>query len=652
MFSLFSLIVAILSLSFLIFIHELGHYFMAKKVGMRVEVFSIGFGTPIFSWVRDGVKWQIGWLPFGGYVKIAGTETDSKQDPYTIKDGFFGKSPWDRIKVAFMGPAVNLIFALMAFALLWIGGGREKNFSEYTSKIGYVDPKSELYARGIRPGDEITAYNGVPYQGAKDHIYQPLVSRDQTEVAGNRVNYATHDKTSYDVRVKNYSNPLSLDKEIMTAGILAPASNIIYNKLPGNVENPLPTGSPLADSGIQYGDKVVWLDGQQIFSVPQLTSLLNDERVLVTVERGGHILLARVPRVLVQEFRMDPGFKDELIDWQYEADLKNVKFQNLYAFPYDLNNQGVVEGPLKFIEKDKQDDIFPSNPYSYMESPLQVRDRIVAVNGEPVQFSYQILKKIQERKALVIVERTTLPQEKPSYAEADKQFDDQFDAKEIEKITSTIGLGKPVTLAGKYVLLKPVQPIRRSEIALTPEKELLLKEDFEARRRRAEAVADPEKRQATLKLLDAHQKEYIIGLPAIMDQRVEYNPVPTTLFSSVFSEIYRTLKALLTGTLNPKWLSGPVGIVQVVQSQAMLSLNETLFWVGAISLNLGILNLLPIPMLDGGTIVMSLVEMVTGKKLKPKTLEKIILPFAILLILFFVFVTYHDLERLLGGFFK
>ena len=74
--------------------------------------------------------------------------------------------------------------------------------------------------------------------------------------------------------------------------------------------------------------------------------------------------------------------------------------------------------------------------------------------------------------------------------------------------------------------------------------------------------------------------------------------------------------------------------------------------MGAISLNLGILNLLPIPMLDGGTILFSLFEMLTRKKIKPKTLEKLILPFAILLILFFIFVTYHDLERIFGGFWK
>ena len=68
--SIMYIVFAILGLSFLIFIHELGHYFMARRLGMRVETFSIGFGKPIYSWVRDGVKWQIGWLPLEAMSKL------------------------------------------------------------------------------------------------------------------------------------------------------------------------------------------------------------------------------------------------------------------------------------------------------------------------------------------------------------------------------------------------------------------------------------------------------------------------------------------------------------------------------------------------------------------------------------------------------
>ena len=73
-YSIIYLLLAALALGFLILIHELGHYFVARREGMIVEVFAIGFGKPIFSWQRNGVKWQVCWLPFGGYVKIAGME--------------------------------------------------------------------------------------------------------------------------------------------------------------------------------------------------------------------------------------------------------------------------------------------------------------------------------------------------------------------------------------------------------------------------------------------------------------------------------------------------------------------------------------------------------------------------------------------------
>ncbi|HRD55239.1 MAG TPA: RIP metalloprotease, partial [Parachlamydiaceae bacterium] len=134
--------------------------------------------------------------------------------------------------------------------------------------------------------------------------------------------------------------------------------------------------------------------------------------------------------------------------------------------------------------------------------------------------------------------------------------------------------------------------------------------------------------------------------------KVNYNPGPLELFTTVFDEIWRTLKALFTGSLNPKWISGPVGIVQVVHDNWMLGFKEALFWLGAISLNLGALNLLPIPMLDGGMILISFVELVTGRRMHPKTLEKLTLPFAILLIGFFIFLTYNDLSRVFTSFMR
>lgn len=151
-----------------------------------------------------------------------------------------------------------------------------------------------------------------------------------------------------------------------------------------------------------------------------------------------------------------------------------------------------------------------------------------------------------------------------------------------------------------------------------------------------------------MRVLEKQEKRLMLGIP-IQDRPVQYNPSPLTLFGNVFDEIKRTLSALVSGALNPKWIMGPIGIVQVVHDTSMSSLKEALFWLGAISLNLGILNLLPIPVLDGGTILMSFFEMVTGRRFHPKTLEKLIIPFAVLLIGFFVYLTYHDLLRIFSS---
>jgi len=647
--SILYVILAILGLSFLIFIHELGHYFMARRLGMRVETFSIGFGKAIYSWIRDGVRWQIGWLPFGGYVKIAGMDTADQRDLYEVKDGFFGKRPLDRILVAVMGPLVNIVFALLAFAVLWGIGGREKSFSEYTHKIGWIDPKSELYIKGIRPGDEITAYNGLPFQSSKDHISAPMTSHGDIEVQGYHLNPITKAKAPFTYTVKPYPHPSAIDKDVLTAGILQPASYLLYNRQAGGGNNPLPEGSPMQESGIQYGDRIVWADGLPVYSAQQLSHVLNDARALLTIQRDQEIFLRRVPRVHVEEFKLDSHVKEELIDWQFEAQLNGVKIQKLYAIPYNLNNEGVVENQIKFIDKDKEEEAFPKHPFSSLEQPLQQGDRILAVDGIPVNYSYEILSHLQQHHVNIIVERDSKLAAIPSWQDADKLFNEQYKWEDLHRLVSQIGVAKTPQTSGNLTLLDAVVPKMRKDFKLSPESQALLQDEVREQAREIESIDDPERRAQARHELENRDKQLLLGLPSIQDERVQFNPGPLSLFGKVFEEIWHTLKALFTGSLNPKWMSGPIGIVHVVHDYSMVSLKEALFWLGAISLNLGVLNLLPLPVLDGGTICFSLYELITGNRLKSKTLEKLIIPFAILLIGFFVFLTYHDLARIFSS---
>ncbi len=389
----------------------------------------------------------------------------------------------------------------------------------------------------------------------------------------------------------------------------------------------------------------------QIFSNYELAHALNDTKALLTIQRGNEIFLRRAPRVLAEELKLDANFKEELIDWQFEAQLNGSKIQKLYVIPYNLNNDAVVDGPLRFIDIENEQEAFPDHPFSGLEDPLKAGDKILAVDGLPVEYSYEILAQLQQHVVNIIVERDPKLAGVDSWQDEDKNFDEQYSGADLEKLTQRIGTSNKAKSSGNLVLLNLIHPKMYKDFNLSPEKKALLATEIQAKKKEIEGISDPEKRSKALHALENFDKQLVLGLPSIQDKRVRYNPNPLALFGQVFEEIWTTLKALFTGSLNPKWLSGPIGIVQVVHDTSMVSIKEALFWLGAISLNLGILNLLPLPVLDGGTICFSLYELLTGRRLKAKTMEKLIIPFALLLIGFFIFLTYHDLARLFKNFF-
>lgn len=644
--SIFTLFIALLALGFLVFIHELGHYYAARRVGMRVETFSIGFGKPIFSWYRDGVKWQIGWLPFGGFVAIAGTSKEGDVDPYDIPDGFFGKGPWDRIKVAFMGPLVNLVFAFIAFSAIWFLGGREKNFSELTQRAGWVDPQSELYQKGVRPGDVISAYDGHDVKGAKDHLYAAMMSGDEVLVTGFHVDRVTGEQKPFEYNVKTYQHPDSLHSGIMTAGVTKPANYVIYTHLRNGDENPLMEGSPLKGSGLEYGDRIFWMDGEIIVSLHQLSQLLNDNRVLLTVERGDQRLLARVPRVPIQDLKLARLQKDEISDWQYEADLSKEPLNKLWMLPYNLTDACVVEAPYPLLDKEDEEQVFPKYVHSAVQEPLQAGDRILAVDGKPVSDTVALLKELQDRQVHLVVDRGEDYDRSVPLATGESEFNHFVDLGDLEAIAASIGTSTLLSSSGPLHLLKPVKPLRREDFPMSDDKAAELKTRLAEQRKAIEQIPDSEKRAYLLEHFERQQQQVFLGVPAVQDRRVTYNPLPTEAFSQVFAETVRTLRALVTRYLDIEWMSGPVGIVTVIHQQSALGIKEALFWLAFISMNLGMLNLLPIPVLDGGSICLSLFEIFTGKKLQIKTIERLIIPFALGLIALFVYLTYNDIRRI------
>jgi regulator of sigma E protease len=141
-----------------VFVHEWGHYWMARRRGMKVEAFAIGFGPKIFGWTRDGIEYSWRWIPAGGFVRLPqmitsealeGKQEDAEKIPPA--------SPLSRILVAFAGPFMNLVFAFFLAFIIFVVG---LPILENPSLVGYVDPASPEFALGIRRGDKIVQVNG------------------------------------------------------------------------------------------------------------------------------------------------------------------------------------------------------------------------------------------------------------------------------------------------------------------------------------------------------------------------------------------------------------------------------------------------------------------------------------------------------------
>lgn len=641
--SLFYALLAILGLGFLVFIHELGHYLIARREGMRVEAFAIGFGKALYTWEHKGVKWMICMLPFGGYVRIAGMQQEGSREPYEIHDGFYGKRPWQRIKVALAGPLVNIVFALAAFAILWASGGRDKQFSEFTSRIGWVDPESPLFQLGVRPGDVIQNYDGRPFHGFKDLLVSSLMDDKSIRIEGYKIDYGTGKQTDFDYTLKTYENPQSAKTKLNTIGVFSPASYLIYD----NQRMPT-TESPLFSSGIEAGDRIVWADGEVIFSVQQLSSLTNDSTAILTIQRGKQVIQTKVPRIHLDDLRMTPSERAEISDWQYEAGLKG-RLQDLYFIPYNLSPTAMVESRINFLDPEDQAHAFEKCQRCSTFTPLQEEDQILAVDGTPIQSSYQLLEQLQTRRVLLIVERNPASIEKILWTQSDPQFDD-FNRNDLNALIAAIGVRQhPLANAGTLHRLNPIVPRPRLELAFTPEQQAMISRELAATKKEIASISDPAKREAAFKQLEMSQKRLVLGLP-LRDREVIYNPNPIQQFKSVVVDTWRTLSGLLSGYLNPKYVSGPVGIVQVVHQSWMVGVKEALFWMAVISLNLGIVNLLPIPVLDGGHIMFSLLEAIRKRPLRAKTMERLIIPFIGLLIVFFLYITYQDIARLFSKF--
>ena len=168
----YNIVPFVLVLSVLVFIHELGHYLVARWNQVKVDVFSIGFGTELVGWTdRAGTRWKVSLIPLGGYVKMASDlNAASQPDAKMIeamtdeekKGSLYHKTVWQRMAISVAGPAANYLFSIVVLGLLFIFSGQKVPSDQ--AKVGHVMPASAASLAGFQEGDLITAVNQQPVQ--------------------------------------------------------------------------------------------------------------------------------------------------------------------------------------------------------------------------------------------------------------------------------------------------------------------------------------------------------------------------------------------------------------------------------------------------------------------------------------------------------
>jgi len=170
-----SAIAAVAGLFIVICVHEFGHFWVARRCGVQIETFSIGFGKEIFGWTdKHGTRWKVSWLPLGGYVKMFGDANPASMPGDGVKTmtddekrvAFFHQSIGKRMAVVVAGPAFNYFFAIIVMALFFTFQGQPYT----TPDVSSVIEDSAAAAVGIKTGDHIVSVDGRPIERFEDII--------------------------------------------------------------------------------------------------------------------------------------------------------------------------------------------------------------------------------------------------------------------------------------------------------------------------------------------------------------------------------------------------------------------------------------------------------------------------------------------------
>ena len=266
-----SLIAFVFVLGVLIFVHELGHFLVARMLGVRVVTFCIGMGPKVLKWRRGDTEYAIAALPIGGYVKMAGENPDEPQTGG--HDEFLSRGKWDRLRILMAGPVMNILLSLVLTTIVVAQGAQVPIFESDPVDVAVVTKGSPAERGGIRTGDRIIKV-GSQKTPTWERFYLAIGGRADRDVPVTLLREGR--ETVLTVRPEAQTK-----MRIGDIGVLPNVHPSIRS---------VEANSPAARAGIRTGDVVLALNGEPIIFSGQMSAEIRkhpEQAITLTIERSG-----------------------------------------------------------------------------------------------------------------------------------------------------------------------------------------------------------------------------------------------------------------------------------------------------------------------------------------------------------------------------
>ncbi len=272
----------------MIFVHELGHYAVAKFLGIGVEVFSLGFGPRILGFSRGDTDYRVSLLPLGGYVKMAGETYD--EELTGSEDEFLSRPKLHRFAVAVAGPVMNIFLAWLLLAVNYTAGVEVAAYRGQPAVIGVIAPDSPAERAGIRLNDRIVSIDGEPTPAWAQVELSIATSPNQTL----RMSLEREDGSLIDTEVQTATQGTS-EMGTIGAGPLVPYG----------IER-VESDSPAATAGIRQGDELLHVEYESkrasgFYEIPQFVAQHEGKPLLFTIRRQDQTLEKTIAPVKMGE---------------------------------------------------------------------------------------------------------------------------------------------------------------------------------------------------------------------------------------------------------------------------------------------------------------------------------------------------------------